>query len=95
MTNVYFVRHAEPDYNVRDDFARLSSYLSDKDIHVVISSPYLRAIDTVKDFAGEVGLDIKIVDDFRERKVGNVWIEDFNSFAKKQWEDFDYFKIGI
>jgi len=22
--------------------------------------------------------------------VGNVWIEDFNSFAKKQWEDFDY-----
>jgi len=22
MTNVYFVRHAEPDYNVRDDFAR-------------------------------------------------------------------------
>jgi len=94
MTNVYFVRHAEPDYNVRDDFARpltkkgkedaklVSSYLSDKDIHVVISSPYLRAIDTVKDFAGEVGLDIKIVDDFRERKVGNVWIEDFNSFAK-------------
>jgi len=53
---------------------------------VVISSPYLRAIDTVKDFAGEVGLDIKIVDDFRERKVGNVWIEDFNSFAKKQWK---------
>jgi len=52
----------------KEDAKLVSSYLSDKDIHVVISSPYLRAIDTVKDFAGEVGLDIKIVDDFRERK---------------------------
>ena len=28
--------------------------------------------------------------DFRERKVGSTWIENFDSFCKKQWEDFDF-----
>lgn len=102
MTNVYFVRHAEPDFNIHDDITRpltvkgkmdaklVSMYLRDKEIHEVLSSPFLRAIDTVKDFADEVGLSIKIMQDFRERKVDSVWIEDFVSFTKKQWEDFDY-----
>jgi len=30
------------------------------------------------------------LDDFRERRIDNVWIEDFNGFCKKQWEDFSY-----
>lgn len=102
MTNVYFVRHAEPDFNIHDDTKRpltekgktdaklVSMYLRDKEIHEVLSSPFLRAIDTVKDFADEVGLSIKIIQDFRERRVDSVWIEDFLSFTKKQWEDFDY-----
>ncbi len=102
MTNVYFVRHAEPDFNIHDDIKRpltekgktdaklVSMYLRDKEIHEVFSSPFLRAIDTVKDFADEVGLSIKIIQDFRERRVDSVWIEDFLSFTKKQWEDFDY-----
>ena len=29
-------------------------------------------------------------DDFRERKVDSCWIEDFTSFCKAQWADFDY-----
>jgi 2,3-bisphosphoglycerate-dependent phosphoglycerate mutase len=102
MTNVYFVRHAEPDFNIHDDIIRpltvkgkmdaklVSMYLRDKEIHEVLSSPFLRAIDTVKDFADEVGFSIKIIQDFRERKVDSVWIEDFVSFTRKQWEDFDF-----
>jgi len=102
MTNVYFVRHAEPDFNIHDDITRpltvkgkmdaklVSMYLRDKEIHEVLSSPFLRAIDTVKDFADEVGFSIKIIQDFRERKVDSVWIEDFVSFTRKQWEDFDF-----
>ncbi len=46
MTTIYFIRHAEPDYNNHDDF--------------------------------------------RERKIDNVWIEDFNGFCKQQWSDFNY-----
>ncbi len=102
MTTIYFIRHAEPDYNNHDDFFRpltdkgmkdrikVTNYLLDKKIDVILSSPFIRAVDTVADFAKNVGLSIETVDDFRERKIDNVWIEDFNGFCKQQWSDFNY-----
>ncbi|MBR3840465.1 MAG: histidine phosphatase family protein [Erysipelotrichales bacterium] len=102
MAKVYFVRHAEPNYNNHDDYSRelttkglsdrklVTEYLSDKNISVALSSPYIRSIDTIKHFADSKGLAINIVDDFRERKIDNCWIEDFRGFARKQWEDFTY-----
>lgn len=102
MTTVYFVRHAEPNYNNHDDMLRelsakglkdralVTNFLKDKQIDVVLSSPYKRAVDTVLDFAEKTEKDILIVEEFRERKIDNDWIEDFDSFCKKQWEDFDY-----
>jgi len=102
MTNVYFVRHAESDNKVHDDMSRpltekgtkdrslVTNYLGDKGILAVFSSPYKRAYDTVEDFAQQNGLDITCIDDFRERKVADTWIEDFSSYAKMQWEDFGH-----
>lgn len=102
MTVIYFVRHAEPNYNNHDDASReltakglqdrklVTEFLADKGIDVVLSSPYKRAVDTVQDFADHHGLEIGIIDDFRERKVDSEWIEDFSLFAQKQWEDFTY-----
>lgn len=102
MTTIYFVRHAEPNYNNHDDMSReltnkglkdrrlVTEFLMDKQIQVILSSPYKRAVDTVRDFAEIKGMDITVIDEFRERKVGNEWIEDFNSFCKKQWENFEY-----
>ena len=102
MTTVYFVRHAEPNYNNHDDTLRelspkgmedrklVTEFLGDKHIDIILSSPYKRAIDTVRDFEDSYGLPIDIINDFRERKVDSVCIEDFTSFAKKQWSDFTY-----
>ena len=102
MTTVYFVRHAEPNYSNHDDMTRelspkgledrklVTDFLADKQVDVVLSSPFKRAVDTVSDFAEAYGFVIGIVDDFRERRIDSVWIEDFNSFCKSQWEDFDY-----
>jgi 2,3-bisphosphoglycerate-dependent phosphoglycerate mutase len=102
MTRVYFVRHAEPNYDNHDDMLRelspkgmedrklVTAFLSDKNIDVVLSSPFKRAVDTVADFAEKEGLPIETIEDFRERRVDSCWIEDFNAFAKKQWSDFDY-----
>ncbi len=102
MTTVYFVRHAEPNYENHDDISRelsnkglidrrlVTDFLMDKQIDIVLSSAYKRAIDTVRDFAEIQGMGITIIDEFKERKVDCVWIEDFNSFCKKQWEDFSY-----
>ena len=46
--------------------------------------------ESEKDFSEKMGLDIEIVEDFRERKVDSVWIDDFTSFTKNQWSDFTY-----
>ena len=102
MMKVYFVRHAEPDFSNHNDMLRpltpkglqdrklVTAFFDDKDIDVVISSPFKRAIDTVKDFADKHRFGIETVDDFRERKIGNSWIENFPDYSKRQWADFDY-----
>ena len=38
----------------------------------------------------QFGRTIITAEDFRERKVDNVWIEDFDKFSEMQWNDFDY-----
>jgi 2,3-bisphosphoglycerate-dependent phosphoglycerate mutase len=101
-TVAYFIRHAEPDYSVHDDSIRpltdkgkndalkVAAYLNDKEIEVALSSPYKRAIETIKPFVDTNNMKVELVEDFRERKVDSCWIDDFNEFTKKQWEDFNY-----
>lgn len=101
-TTIYFVRHAEPNYKNHDDMLRelstkgledrrlVTEFLRDKHVDVILSSPFKRAVDTVADLSEVKGLPIEVVDNFRERRVDSVWIEDFNSFCKAQWEDFEY-----
>ena len=102
MTTVYFVRHAQPNYENRNDETReltkkglkdrtlVTGFLLGKGVDVVLSSPYKRSVDTVKDFADHYGFEIKTIAGFRERKIDSVWIEDFAAFSKAQWADFDY-----
>jgi 2,3-bisphosphoglycerate-dependent phosphoglycerate mutase len=102
MTRVYFVRHAKPDITIKDDMTRplikealedcrkVTNFLGYKCINKVYSSPYKRAIETIKDFATKYNHTIEIVNDFRERKIANTWIEDFNTYAERQWADFNY-----
>lgn len=101
-TVVYFVRHAEPNYDNHDDRNRelspkgirdrslVTTFLKDKKIDIVLSSPYKRAIDTIGEFSDNSGFEIEMVEDFRERKVEDIWIDDFTSFCKAQWADFSY-----
>jgi len=101
-TTIYFVRHATPNFNNHDDLTReltpqgledrklVTEFLWDKDIEAALSSPYKRAFDTIKEFADARGLEIQIIDDFRERKVDNQWVKDMKRFCKRQWRDFDY-----
>jgi len=104
MTKVYFIRHAESDTSVRDPMTRpltakgyadcrlVTKFLSDKDINAVLSSPFKRAVDTVKDFADVNNMPIQIVNDFRERRSDSQdsWRDDYAAFIKRQWADFTY-----
>lgn len=101
-TTLYFVRHAQPNYDNHDDHAReltakgledrklVTAFFQDKQVDAVLSSPYKRAVDTVKEVADVRSLFIHTMDDFRERKIESTWIEDFKGFSQRQWSDFDY-----
>lgn len=102
MTTIYFVRHAEPNYQNHEDAARELSEKGLRDrqlvtiffrnIHIdeILSSPYKRAMDTVAHLAQTRDVSINVNDDFRERKIGNGWIDDFNGFCRRQWDNFEY-----
>ena len=88
MTTIYFVRHAKPNYQNHNDRLReltekgledsrsVTAFLSDKKIDLILSSPYRRAIDTIKNFADKNEMPILIVDDFG--KLGISYRGSFN-----------------
>ena len=101
--NLYFIRHAESIYRPEDeDFNRPLSekgkadakHLIDKfeniEIGKIYSSPYFRALNTVQGIAEEKELDIEIINNLRERKVAENYIDDFQTFSTSQWKDFKY-----
>ena len=102
-TNIYMVRHAESIYRADDnDFDRplsekgkkdvknITDFFEDLNLTRVFSSPYTRVIRTVEGIAKNKNLEIELINDFRERKVANEHIKDFETFVKRQWEDFNY-----
>ena len=105
ITTVYFIRHAQSDRSVRDgrirpltdkgrnDCVMVTEYLSDKNIDIVFSSPFKRAVDTIADFAAKNNLKINIIEDFREQSSSSDMPSDskhFYQYFKKQWADFNY-----
>ena len=101
MGEIYFVRHVESDIRVHDEFSRpltekglqdralVTNYLKDKNIQYIYSSPYVRAVDTVKELSEMLAIDVACIEGFRERSISS-WVEDFNTFSQRQWNDFDY-----
>lgn len=101
MTTVFFVRHAQPDFSVKNtsvrnlteeglaDRLRVAEFLEDAGINAIYSSPYKRAYDTVLPIAERLSIDIRTDDRLRERSNGEG-TEPFEEYAEKQWNDFSY-----
>jgi len=101
VKTIYFVRHCAPDKSVHEDrirpltgqgkrdAQRLTERFAGVSVDRVVSSPYVRAIDTVKGIADQRGLTVETDADLRERAVG-TWVEDFDTFARSQWADLDW-----
>ncbi len=103
-TTVYFIRHAQSDFSIRDERSRpltargmadaesLVGLLGDRTIDRIYSSPYVRTIQTVTPLARARGLAVVAREGFRERST-NIRYEsrdDFFKFAERQWSDFDH-----
>ena len=100
MTNIYFVRHAQPDYAFAEaskrplteegerDTLKVVEAMKDIRLDFAISSPYKRSYETIKQTADEHGLDIAIDERLHERINGKNSnnIEMF----RKRWADLSY-----
>jgi 2,3-bisphosphoglycerate-dependent phosphoglycerate mutase len=54
------------------------------------SSPYLRALDTVRPLAASLGVPVEICDDLRERNLSGGMIPDYLDVLERSWRDFDF-----
>jgi len=98
MTNLFFVRHAHSTFTSDElkrplsekgavDATKVSQILRSQNIDVIISSPYLRAVQTVQGLAHQFGCSIELMEGFKERKLTDQPAENFELAITKVWED--------
>lgn len=106
-TTVYLLRHAEsqPDRSLPEpewplsergcqQAAGLTPVFGRLDIGAVYSSPFPRAIDTVRPFADARGLPINTHPDLRERKLAAGPVPNFRELLRQTWQDFQFAAPG-
>jgi 2,3-bisphosphoglycerate-dependent phosphoglycerate mutase len=98
LTNLYFVRHAHSIYTPEElkrplstkglsDVEKINQLLIQESIDYVISSPYLRAVQTVEGVAKSTEKEVIIEDTFKERQLSSRPVEDFQLAITKVWKE--------
>lgn len=109
MTILILVRHAQsapgPDLPEsafplselgRSQARALVPILRELGVDALVSSPYQRAIDTLRPYAHAAGLEIAVDDDLRERSLG-AWLESveaLNDAIRRMHADLDFHLEG-
>ena len=105
MKTIYFVRHCTADGQHKDSPLTtvgmrqahlLSMFLSEQNIFVdkIISSPYLRAIESIKPYAESANKKIEIDQRLQERILSNEPIDDWLEVLERSFNDHQYSLIG-
>jgi len=101
-TIIYFVRHAESIYVEGEERTRglsiqgtndaetIKEILKSEEIDLFISSPYGRAIDTIRPTALLHQKDILIEEDLRERMIGDFAPATFTEAKKRVYEECQF-----
>jgi 2,3-bisphosphoglycerate-dependent phosphoglycerate mutase len=101
LKKIYLVRHCSADGQHKDSplthegirQARLlSSFFNDQNIHFdrIISSPYLRAVESIKPFAENVNMEIEVNDNLKERILSDEPIDDWLDVLSQSFTDLDF-----
>lgn len=101
ITNIYLVKHAASLYTSDElnrplsekglkDASKVTELLSYENINKIIASPYKRAIQTVEGTANHFGLGISTDEGFKERKLADCSVANFDEVILKYWEDFNF-----
>ena len=104
MTQIYFVRHAQPDFTYendrnrplteagREDSKKVTQALKDIKLDFALSSPYLRSMETIRECVEYHGLSIVTDDRLRERVSGLQG--NTHGMIRKRWSEFEYHEEG-
>lgn len=104
MTNLYFVRHSQPDEGWENDRTRpltpegsadsekVTDFFRNICVKSFLSSPYRRSIDTIQGTAHDHQMDIETDERLRERTSG-LGGGNFEMFQKR-WSDFAFHESG-
>ncbi|GIO23763.1 histidine phosphatase family protein [Oceanobacillus sp. J11TS1] len=96
--NIYIIRHCEAESQAPDapltakgkEQAReLSKFLFERNLDRIVSSPFLRAIQTIEPFAAEKHLEIEVDHRLRERVLSSVSMPDWMEKLEATYNDFN------
>lgn len=98
IKNVYVVRHCkadgqEPDAKLTEigiqQAEKLAEFLLDKDIDMIISSPFERAYRTIAPLAEQIGREAILDDRLAERILSSKNHPDWRDMLRKTYDDLD------
>lgn len=55
------------------DANKVAALMNNKEIDLIISSPYIRAIQTIKGIADVKGLEVKVLEELKERQLKGAY----------------------
>jgi len=101
LKKIYFVRHCSAygqhkDSPLTKDGIMQSQLLADffqeqnMTFNQIISSPYLRAVESIKPFAEKMGITIEIDNRLEERILSDEPIEDWLEELEYSFNDYEY-----
>lgn len=98
MKNIYLIRHCKAagqestaalTNEGKQQALDLAEFLSDIDIELVVTSPYLRAIDTIKPYCKKMNLKIETDERLKERILSTQDYIDWMDKLKETYTDLD------
>lgn len=100
----YLIRHAHAEFlsdenrplsqSGEKDAGRVANILKEFPIDHIYFSPYRRALQTMESLAEQLGLDVQLESDLRERKLSDQPVKDFNNAVRATWQDFSFAHPG-
>ncbi|WP_432360461.1 histidine phosphatase family protein [Sporosarcina sp. UB5] len=104
-TSIYMIRHAESPFvfgqertrklspQGEEEARKVTALLNNKEIDLIVSSPYTRAIQTIEGISNAKNIEVKVFEELRERQLKGAYKlpeEEIQQAIKKSFEDSDY-----
>ncbi|MGE7695217.1 histidine phosphatase family protein [Lysinibacillus sp. NPDC094177] len=104
-TTIYMIRHAESPFIIGQertrklsnqgeiDAKKVTAIMNEKKIDLVVSSPYIRAIQTIEGIVDSKNIEVKVFEELRERQLKGAYKlpeEEIQQAIKKSFEDIDF-----